>query len=113
MRKALIALAAAGAVAAVALPAFAQSYDADAAQHESNLRARISDGVQDGNLTFDQGSRLRSELRQIVDLDERYQSEGMSDWQARDLNSRLSLLDSRLNYDLGMTQDEDSSWQSY
>jgi hypothetical protein len=113
MRKALIAFAAAGALAVVALPAVAQTYDGDVAQHETNLRERIHNGVAYGNLTYDQGSRLRSELNQIVDLDERYQSEGMSDWQARDLDSRLSLLDSRLNYDLGLTQDQDSGWANY
>jgi hypothetical protein len=50
------------------------------------------------------------ELRQIVDLDARYQDDGMSDWQTRDLNSRLSLLASRLNYDLSLNRDEDDGY---
>jgi hypothetical protein len=106
MRKAFIALVAGGALAAVALPALAQSYDPVASQREDSLRARIDDGVRAGDLSIDQAARLRVELRQIVDLDARYQDDGMADWQSRDLNSRLSLLASRLNYDLSVNRDE-------
>jgi hypothetical protein len=106
MRKAFIALVAGSALAAVALPALAQSYDSVASQREDNIRARIDIGVHDGDLSIDQAARLRVELRQIVDLDARYQDDGMADWQSRDLNSRLSLLASRLNYDLSVNRDE-------
>ena len=92
MRKALIALMASGALAAVAVPALAQSYDPGVAQREQNIRERIDDNLQNGDLSPGQASRLRGELREIVDLDARYQDDGMSDWQAQDLNSRLSLL---------------------
>lgn len=105
MRKALIALMASGALAAVAVPALAQSYDPVVAQREDNIRLRIDDGVRDGDLSIGQADRLRSELREIVDLDARYQDDGMSDWQARDLNSRLSLLASRLNHEVNMSRD--------
>lgn len=106
MRMAFIALVAGGALAAAALPALAQSYDSVVSQREDSLRARIDNGVRDGDLSIDQAARLRVELRQIVDLDARYQDDGMSDWQSRDLNSRLSLLASRLNYDLSVNRDE-------
>ncbi len=106
MRKALIALVAGGALAAVAAPALAQSYDAGVAQREDNLRARINDHYRDGDLSAAQADRLRGELRQIVDLDARYQDDGMMSWQVRDLNSRLSLLSSRLNYDVTRSQDD-------
>ena len=109
MRKALIALMAGGALAAAALPALAQSYDPGVAQREDGLRARIDDGLANGDLSPGQASRLRGELREIVDLDARYQDDGMTDWQSQDLNSRLSLLASRLNYDLGMNDDEDGA----
>lgn len=105
MRKALIALMAGGALAATALPALAQSYDPGVAQREQNIRARIDDSVSNGDLTYGQASRLRGELREIVDLDARYQDDGMSDWQAHDLNSRLSLLASRLNHEVNMARD--------
>jgi hypothetical protein len=107
MRKAIIALLAGGALAAAAAaPAFAQSYDPSLSQREDGIRERINDAQSDGDLTAGQASRLRAELRQITDLDVRYQDEGMADWQIRDLNSRLSLLGSRLNYDLTVTRDE-------
>jgi hypothetical protein len=106
MRKFLIALAASGALAAVAAPAMAQSYDETSiAQREDSLRERINEGVRDGDLAYNQANRLRSELRQIVRLDARYRYEGMSDWQMRDLDSRLDLLDSRVNYDVSTNQD--------
>jgi hypothetical protein len=105
MRKALIALMAGGALAATALPALAQSYDPGVAQREDTLRARIDDGVRAGDLSYGQASRLRGELREIVDLDARYQDDGMSDWQAQDLNSRLSLLGARLNHEVNMSRD--------
>ena len=95
-----------GALAASAVPALAQSYDPGVAQREDHLRDRIDTGVANGALSPDQAGRLRGELRQIVDLDARYQDDGMSDWQVRDLNSRLSLLGSRLNYDLSINSDD-------
>ncbi len=105
MRKALIALMAGGALAATALPALAQSYDPAVAQREDAIRLRIDDGVRDGDLSFGQAARLRSELREITDLDARYQDDGMMDGQVRDLNSRLSLLSSRVNHEVNMNRD--------
>jgi hypothetical protein len=105
MRKAFIALVAGAAVAAAALPALAQDYGQDTSQREADLRDRIANGIHDGDLSLDQASRLRIELRQIVDLDARYQDDGMNDYQARDINSRLSLLSSRLDYDLSINRD--------
>jgi hypothetical protein len=106
MRNALIALVAGGALAAAAVPALAQSYDAGTTQREDNIRERIDNNVGDGRLSGDQAGQLRAELHQITDLDSRYQDEGMAGWQVRDLNSRLSLLASRLNYDLSVNDDD-------
>jgi hypothetical protein len=105
MRKALIALMASGALAAVAVPALAQSYDPGVAQREQTIRLRIDDAARDGDLSIGQADRLRGELREIVDLDARYQDDGMSDWQLRDLDSRLSLLGARLNHEVNMSRD--------
>ncbi|HEY2706511.1 MAG TPA: hypothetical protein VGI95_00530 [Caulobacteraceae bacterium] len=107
MRNALIALVAGGALAAAALPALAQSYDANTAQREDTIRARIDRHADVGDLSYSQATRLRRELSQIVDLDQRYQSEGMTDDQISDLNSRLSLLSSRVNYDVNVSRDDD------
>jgi hypothetical protein len=106
MRTALIALVAGGALAAAALPVTAQNYNLDTSARESTISGRIANSVDNGDLSPNQASRLRIELRQIVDLDARYQDEGMSDWQTHDLNSRLSLLSSRLNYDLSINRDD-------
>jgi hypothetical protein len=106
MRTAVIALVTGGALAAAALPALAQSYDPVTSQREASIGDRIAEGVHEGDLSIDQASRLRVELHQIVDLDARYQDEGMSDWQVHDLNSRLSLLASRLDYDLSVSRDD-------
>ena len=105
MRKALIALVAGGAMAAVALPALAQNYDSNTAQREDIIRSRIDRNADAGRLNYGQATRLRRELSQIVDLDQRYQSDGLSDWQVRDLNSRLSLLSSRVDYDVNESED--------
>ena len=94
-----------GALAATALPALAQSYDPSIAQREDTIRARIDDSVSSGDLSYGQAARLRDELREIVDLDARYQDGGMSDWHVRDLDSRLSLLASRLNHGVNMSRD--------
>jgi hypothetical protein len=111
MRKALTALIAGGALAVAAAPAFAQYYDTSYGggidQREANMRLRINEGLRDGDLSVGQAAQLRNELRQIVNLDARYQDEGMTGWRVRDLNSRLSLLDSRLDYDLSMSGDYD------
>ena len=105
MKKFLIALAAGGAIAAFAAPALAQVYDESSLmQREDSIRDRINDGVRDGDLTYAQADRLRSELRQIVNLDGRYRYEGMTDQDMRDIDSRLDLLDSRLNYDVSMNR---------
>jgi hypothetical protein len=105
MREFLIALVAGGAIAAFAAPALAQIYDESSlVQREDNIRDRINEGVGDGDLTYVQAGQLRSELRQIVTLDARYRYEGMSDWQSRDIDSRLDLLDSRVSYDVSMNR---------
>ena len=106
MRHALIALVAGGALAAAAMPALAQSYDVNTANREDAIRSRIDRHADAGDLSYGQATRLRRELSQIVDLDQRYQSDGMTDWQVRDLNSRLSLLSSRVNYDVNEGMDD-------
>jgi hypothetical protein len=110
MLKALTILSVGAALIASA-PAFAQSYSDDGTgtgQREAVIRDRIADGLDRGDLSYDQARGLRMELRQIVNLDARYTDEGRADWQVRDLNSRLSLLMSRLDYDLGANSGDDA-----
>ncbi|MEJ0065996.1 MAG: hypothetical protein WDM85_11735 [Caulobacteraceae bacterium] len=68
----MIALVAGGALAAAAMPALAQSYDVSTAQREDSIRSRIDRHADAGDLNYDQATRLRRELSQIVDLDQRY-----------------------------------------
>ena len=105
MNKIVLRLCVGGAAALVAGAAIAQSDFA--AQREADLRASIADRADSGDLTAGQADQLRSELRQIVRLDDRYADEGMTGWQERDLNSRLSLLESRLNYDVSINRGAD------
>lgn len=107
MRNILLALCVSGATAVLAGAAFAQSEFAS--QREADIRAQITAGLDAGDLSYSQAAELRTELRQIERLDARYTDEGMASWQERDLHSRLSLLDSRLNYDLSMNRGEDDS----
>lgn len=103
MLKALTILSVGGALM-MSAPVFAQTYNDDGtgtANREAVIRDRIADGLDRGALNYDQARRLRMELNQIVNLDNRYTDEGRADWQVRDINSRLSLLTSRLDYDLG------------
>ncbi len=106
MRKILIALAAGGAMAAFAAPALAQYYDRDdnVAARENAISNRIDNELREGDLTYGQAARLRAELRQVERLDSRYSYDGMSVADINDLNSRLDLLDSRLNYDVSMNR---------
>ena len=109
MLKALTILSVGGALI-MSAPAFAQTYYDDGTgtgQREQMLRDRITDGLDRGDLNYDQARRLRTELNQIVNLDARYTDEGRADWQVRDIDSRLSLLTSRLDYDLGTTSNDD------
>ena len=105
MKKVLLTLCVSGAAATMASAVLAQSVYTT--QREADIRARISDGLGVGDLSYSQARQLRTEPRLIEQLDARYTDEGMASWQERDLSSRLSLLDSRLNYDLSLNRGED------
>ncbi len=72
------------------------------------VRRRIDHEIQIGGLSDDQAARLRSEFRQIDSLDRRYVAEGMTTDKNTDVNSRVDLLDSRVNYFVSMSHDHDS-----
>ena len=117
MRTTLIVLALGVALAAPAAPVLAQDYTdhSNVQRREDDLRGRIEMEVRRGDIGGDQAETLRSELRQIVNLDRRYTHEGMGDEQLSDLDSRLDLLDSRLNYDVSMNRNgrDDHNWRRY
>ncbi len=71
----------------------AQSYLDDRA---SQIDQRIDEGLRDGSLTYSEARTLRSQLRYDQRLQSEYQDEGMSNWQARDLNRRYDELSNNL-----------------
>jgi hypothetical protein len=89
MKKLITGLLAASTLA-VALPAAAQIYyTTDRAER---LDSAINVRQDDGSLSSSDARNLRMQLRDLERLDRRYQYDGMSGWQARDLNRRYSEL---------------------
>jgi hypothetical protein len=115
MRKLLITICAGAGLAVLGGAALAQSYNnnwTDTSRREADMGGRIREAVNHGDLSYAQASQLRSELGQIVQLDNRYRDEGMTGWDARDLNSRLALLGSRFDYDVSMNRGDNSGYYS-
>ena len=115
MRTLFIALAVGGALTTLAAPVLAQAYQdrATVEQRLDNISYRIDEGLRVGDLSLRQADRLRMELRHIDDLDRRYIDEGMTYDDQADLNSRLDLLASRVNYDVSMTRDDQEYGSGY
>ena len=108
MKKLLIP-ALAVAVASVALPAAAQSYDRHGpsrghgyeqnyngwnaiSQRKHNLDRRIDRGVQSRQLSYREASRLRDELDSLVRLERSYMRGGLTRWERNDLDRRYDRL---------------------
>jgi hypothetical protein len=115
MKKLLIP-ALAVAVASVALPAAAQSYDRHGpsrghgyeqnyngwnaiSQRKHNLDRRIDRGVQSRQLSYREASRLRDELDSLVRLERNYMRGGLSRWEREDLDRRYDRLSSKVRYE--------------
>jgi hypothetical protein len=71
----------------VALPAAAQVYDSERA---SRLDDAINARQDDGTLTSRDATDLRMQLRSVERLDRRYQDDGLTRWEVRDLNRRYN-----------------------
>lgn len=65
---------------------------------QAQLDARIDQGVRDGSLNRTEAYRLRTEFRQIADLERRYRfsSGGLSQWERADLDRRFDNLSQRI-----------------
>jgi len=94
MKKLLTAMAAVSALAAAA-PSFAQPYVGDRADH---IADRIEMGVRSGSLTLGEADRLRARLRDVERTEARYRYDGMSDWEARDLERRYDGLSADVRF---------------
>ncbi len=84
MRKLLTAMAAVSTLA-IAAPAMAQNFSYRAQQ----LDERIDAGQRDGSLTWREARDLRGRLHSLQRLEGQYSDNGMSRWEARDLDRRF------------------------
>lgn len=103
--KKLLAMAVAVSALAVAAPASAQSWQ-NINQRQANLDHRIDVGVRNGSLTRAEATRLRAEFNDLARLEARYRaSNGLSDWERRDLDRRFDALSARIRYERNDWQD--------
>lgn len=101
MKKIALMIAGLG-IAATAIPAAsAQQGWWGINQRQAQLDRRIDQGVRRGQLTRPEAVRLRSEFRQIVNLEARYRrsAPGMTNWERRDLDNRFDRLAQRIRWE--------------
>ena len=106
MKRLLISALAIASLGAAVVPAAAQPYGAryasqDINAKESNIASRIDQGARRGDLTRQEAWGLRSQLRDIQNLEYRYRHNGggynagpngLSGWERQDLQRRLDRL---------------------
>lgn len=81
-------------------PQYGQGYGAQnwqtINQRQRNLDARIDQGVRSGQLTRTEAARLRTEFRNLANLEARYRRGGLSNWERRDLDQRFDRLSAKI-----------------
>ena len=96
MKKFLIPLLAASALAGVAVPAAAAPW-ANINQRQAQLDQRIDVGVRNGSLTRREAQNLRAEFQGIARLEYRYRrTGGLQTWERRDLDRRFDILSAKI-----------------
>ena len=98
MKTLTLALAAASVLALSAGSAAAQTWTT-MDQRLGRLDARIDAGIRTGDLTRTEAVNIRGEFRTLVDLERRYQVNGLSQWERSDLDRRFDALSSRIRYE--------------
>lgn len=63
------------------------------------LDRRIDQGVRNGQLSRREATRLRSEFRQLIQLEHRYSRGGLSRWERNDLDRRFDRLSAQIRYE--------------
>lgn len=96
MKKILLSLLAATAVAGVALPAAAAQ---PINQRQAEIERRIDIGVRNHSLTRREASGLRAEADQIQRIESRYRRDGLSRWERADLDRRLDVLSRKIRFE--------------
>ena len=112
MRKITLALMATTALALSAGAASAQGWrSSDARQNE--LGARLEAGIRSGDLNAEEASRLRYEYNQLLQIEARYRSDGLSNWERNDLDRRSGVLASQIRYEVSdneRARGDDRQW---
>jgi opacity protein-like surface antigen len=85
-------------LAGAAAPAMAAPWQ-NINQRQAQLDRRIDQGVRQNDLTRAEAQRLRAEFRQIARLEVRYRSNGLSQWERRDLDRRFDVLSARIKHE--------------
>ena len=99
MKKFLIPLLAASALAGAALPAAATPWT-NINQRQAQLDQRIDQGVRNGSLTRYEAANLRAEFNGIARLEARYRrTGGLQGWERVDLQRRFDILSARIRYE--------------
>lgn len=98
MNRFTTAIVAALGMAAVAAPSVASAAPWQSInQRQARLDARIDQGIRSGALNRNEAYRLRSQFRQLGDLEYRYRrGGGLSGWERQDLDRRFDQLSSRV-----------------
>ena len=99
MKKILICVLAASALTAAAAPAMAAPWQ-DINQRQAQLDRRIDQGVRNGQLTRYEATSLRTEFRQIAQLEVRYRrTGGLQGWERADLDRRFDSLSRKIRFE--------------
>jgi hypothetical protein len=99
MKKFLIPLLAATALAGAAVPAAAAPW-MNINQRQAQLDQRIDVGVRNGSLTRREALNLRAEFQDIARLEYRYRrTGGLQTWERRDLDRRFDILSAKIRYE--------------
>lgn len=99
MRKITLALMATTALALSAGAASAQGYRS-IDNRQAELGARLENGIRSGNLNAEEATRLRYEYNQLLQIEARYRSDGLSNWERNDLDHRSDVLASQIQYEV-------------
>ena len=98
MKKLTLMLAGLG-VAAAAVPTVASAAPwQNINARQERLYDRIEQGVRSGALNRAEAQRLRVDFRQLANLEARYRTGGLNNWERADLNRRFDALSARVRY---------------
>ena len=109
MKRVLLSIAAASALAAASAPAFAQGPRPSDWQplsaRQGQIESRIDQGVRSGSLTRREAVGLRSEFNSLLRLEARYRRDGLNIRERADLQQRYDALAQRVRFEKNDAQD--------